>query len=109
MEQSGSFIFLILLIGIFYFMLIRPQRKRVQQHKRLIEGLDAGDEIVTIGGLHGVIREIGDEDLEVEVAPGITLVFVKSAVARVVEEDLGNEGSSEEEGKRESVAEEEHP
>ena len=58
MEQSGSFIFLILLIGIFYFMLIRPQRKRVEQHKRLIEGLDAGDEIVTIGGLHGVILSL---------------------------------------------------
>ena len=87
MDQAGSLIFLILLVGIFYFMLIRPQRKRVEEHRRLIDSLDPGDEIVTIGGLHGVITSIGDDDVQVEVAPGTTLRFVKSAVARVVAED----------------------
>ena len=87
MENAGSLIFLVLLVAIFYFMLIRPQRKRVEEHRRLIDGLDLGDEIVTIGGLHGVIASIGDDDVELEVAPGTTLRFVKSAVARVVADD----------------------
>ena len=84
----SSLVFLVLLIGIFYFMLIRPQKRRVQQHQRLVDSLDVGDEIVTIGGLHGVITTIGDDDLEIEAAPGVKLRFVKSAVARVVSEDL---------------------
>lgn len=87
MENAGSLIFLVLLVGIFYFMLIRPQRKRVEEHRRLIDSLDPGDEVVTIGGLHGVISSIGDDDVQLEVAPGTTLRFVKSAVARVVVDD----------------------
>lgn len=84
----SSLIFLVLLIGIFYFMLIRPQKRRVQQHQQLVDSLGVGDEIVTIGGLHGTITRIGDDDLELEAAPGVRMRFVKSAVARVVAEDL---------------------
>jgi preprotein translocase subunit YajC len=98
MDQGvSSLIFLVLLIGIFYFMLIRPQRRRVQQHQQLVQSLDVGDEIVTIGGLHGTIATIGDDDLQVEVAPGVKLRFVKSAVARVVVENLDADEEEEEE------------
>lgn len=102
MEGLSALIFPILLVVIFYFMLIRPQKRRVAQHQNLIENLDVGDEIVTIGGLHGTIQSIGDDDLKVEVAPGTTLRFVKSAVARVVTEEVDEEQEigtmSEEEG-----------
>lgn len=102
MEGLSALIFPILLVVIFYFMLIRPQKRRVAQHHNLIENLDVGDEIVTIGGLHGTIQSIGDDDLKVEVAPGTTLRFVKSAVARVVTEEVDEEQEigpmSEEEG-----------
>lgn len=102
MEGLSALIFPVLLVVIFYFMLIRPQKRRAAQHQSLIENLDVGDEIVTIGGLHGTIRSIGDDNLEVEVAPGTTLRFVKSAVARVVTEDLEEENeigrTSEDEG-----------
>lgn len=102
MEGLSALIFPLLLVVIFYFMLIRPQKRRVAQHQSLIESLDVGDDIVTIGGVHGTIRSIGDDTIEVEVAPGTTLRFAKSAVARVVteeaerEEDIGR--TSEEEG-----------
>ena len=87
-EALIQFIFLGLLIGVFYMMLIRPQKRRAQQHRNLITSLDVGDEIVTIGGMYGRIRSIGDEEIEVEVAAGTTVRFVKSAIARRLTENL---------------------
>lgn len=88
MEGLSSLLFLALLIGIFYFMLIRPQKKRVEQHRELVESIGVGDEIVTIGGIYGTIRSLDDERFELEVAPGTTVRFVKSAIARKVTHDL---------------------
>jgi preprotein translocase subunit YajC len=88
-EQGiGQVIFLALLIAVFYFLLIRPQKKRVQQHQQLISSVDVGDEIVTIGGLFGRVTAMGDDDFEMEPSPGTRLRFVKSAIARRVSEDL---------------------
>lgn len=87
--ESGlsSLIFLGLLIAIFYFMLIRPQKKRVEDHRKLVESVGPGDEIVTMTGLYGTVRTIGDDDVEVEIAPGTTVRFLKSAIGRRVTED----------------------
>jgi preprotein translocase subunit YajC len=87
-EGAGSLIFLALLILIFYFMLIRPQKKRVNAHRELVESIGVGDEVVTIGGVHGTVRRIGDDDVELEIAPGTVVRFVKSAIARRITEDL---------------------
>lgn len=78
-------------------MLIRPQRKRAEQHRNLIGSVDVGDEIVTIGGLHGRVTRIDDEEFELEAAPGTNLRFVKSAIARKVTEDEEIGATSEEE------------
>lgn len=91
MESLPNLIFLGLLIGLFYFMLIRPQKKRVQAHRNLLENTRVGDEIVTIGGMHGRIQSMGDDDVEVEIAPGTVVRFVKSAIARRVTEDVEDE------------------
>ena len=85
---ASSLIFLVLLVGIFYFMLIRPQKRRVDQHRTLIESLGLGDEIVTIGGIFGIIKNIHDEDIELEIASGTVIRIVKTAVARQVTEDV---------------------
>lgn len=85
---ASSLIFLVLLVGIFYFMLIRPQKRRVDQHRTLIESLGLGDEIVTIGGIFGTIKNIHDEDIELEIASGTVIRIVKTAVARQVTEDV---------------------
>lgn len=88
--ESGlsSLIFLGLLIAIFYFMLIRPQKKRMESHRELVESIGVGDEIITMTGLYGTVRAIGDEDVEIEIAPGTTVRFLKSAIGRRVSEDL---------------------
>jgi preprotein translocase subunit YajC len=91
MEGLGNLVFLALLIGVFYFLLIRPQKRRVEQHRSLIESVQVGDEIITIGGLFGTVRAMGDEQVEIEVSPGTTLKFTKAAIARRVSEDLAED------------------
>lgn len=72
---------------IFYFMLIRPQKRRAEQHQQMIASVEVGDEIVTIGGLHGTVTSLDDESVQLEAAPGVTLRFVRSAIARRITED----------------------
>ena len=102
MRGLSSLIFLALLIGIFYFMLIRPQKKQAEHRRMLIESVEAGDEVITIGGIHGTVQSIDDEDMELEIASGIVVTFVKSAIARTVyeeeeEDEALTEASDEEE------------
>jgi preprotein translocase subunit YajC len=98
-----SLIFIVFLFAIFYFLLIRPQKKRVEQHRKLIESVDPGDEVITIGGLYGTVRAIGDDEMELEVAPGTTLKFTKSAIARRLTEDLEDSPEPEIEPAEETV------
>ena len=87
-DGLSSLIFLVILIGLFYFMLIRPQKRRVQQHAELVSSISVGDEVVTIGGMYGTVRAIGDDEIQLEVSSGTTVKFVKSAVSRRLTEDL---------------------
>ena len=84
MEGASSLIFLILMGAIFYFMLVRPQRRRVQQHRALVDSLSLGDEVVTIGGLFGTITRLNEDDVELRVDDSTTLRFLKTSIARVV-------------------------
>ena len=84
MEGASSLIFLILMGAVFYFMLVRPQRRRVQQHRALVDSLSLGDEVVTIGGLFGTITRLNEDDVELRVDDSTTLRFLKTSIARVV-------------------------
>lgn len=86
-----NLLFLGFLILIFYFMLIRPQKRRVDQHRRLLASINDGDEIVTIGGMFGTVRRMAEDEIELEISPGTTVRVVKSAIARRVTEDLPDE------------------
>ena len=80
MESSGigQFIPLILIFVIFYFFLIRPQKKKVKEHKALFESLKKGDKIVTSGGITGTISRVVDNDkVEVEIAENVTVEVVR--------------------------------
>ncbi|MEF9935647.1 MAG: preprotein translocase subunit YajC [Clostridium sp.] len=80
-----NLIFLVLMFGVFYFMIIRPQKKRQQQYKEMLNALKVGDKIITIGGIHGKVVKI-DED-KVSILTGkankTKLVMLKSAIDRV--------------------------
>jgi preprotein translocase subunit YajC len=82
--SSGLAVLLpLLLMGvIFYFLLIRPQRRQRQAHQRLVDSVDVGDEVVTIGGVYGTVRALDDESLTLEVAPNVEVRFARGAIAR---------------------------
>ena len=79
-----NLLFPIILIGAFYFLLIRPQTKRAKEHKQMVESLKKGDEIVTGGGVLGRITEIGENFVQVEVAEGVQIKVQKQAVSSLM-------------------------
>lgn len=83
-NQWMSFLPLILLFVVFYFLLIRPQQKRAKQQKLFIENLKKGDEVVTSGGLYGKITGITDNTVTIEIAEKVRVRVVKSAVAQQI-------------------------
>ena len=75
----GQFIPLILIFVIFYFFLIRPQQKKVKEHKAMVESLKRGDKVVTSGGITGTVERLIDNDkVEVEIAEDVKVEIVKS-------------------------------
>jgi len=84
--QGGllSFLPLIVIFVVFYFLLIRPQMKRAKEHKQLITQLASGDEVVTNGGLLGKITNVGDSFVTLELADNISIKIQKHAVASVM-------------------------
>tara|TARA_B100001175_G_scaffold72180_1_gene59965 strand:- start:4270 stop:4557 length:288 start_codon:yes stop_codon:yes gene_type:complete len=75
----GQFIPLILIFVIFYFFLIRPQQKKVKEHKAMVESLKRGDKVVTSGGITGTVERIIDNDkIEVEIAENVKVEIVRS-------------------------------
>lgn len=79
---------ILLLVAVFYFLLIRPQQRRMRQQREVIQSLEVGDEVITIGGLIGTVRAVEDDLFQVELSPGTTVRLLKSAVARRVPEDV---------------------
>jgi preprotein translocase subunit YajC len=93
MAQSGGapagdpllgLLFPIGLIVILYFLMIRPQIKRQKQHKALVEGLNKGDEVITMGGVAGRISELGDSFAQLEVADNVNIKIRRESVEAVL-------------------------
>ena len=82
-SMFSSFLPLILLVVIFYFLLIRPQQKKAKEDKARQDGLKVDDEVVTIGGLHGIVRDVQENTVLIEVNPSVTIKMEKVAIARV--------------------------
>ncbi|PCI38019.1 MAG: preprotein translocase subunit YajC [Thiotrichales bacterium] len=80
----ASFLPLVLIIGLFYFLMIRPQMRRNKEHKQLLTNLKAGDEIVTTGGMIGKIAKVGDNFIEVSVADNLSIKVRKNAIASML-------------------------
>ncbi|GGN47513.1 preprotein translocase subunit YajC [Actinoplanes campanulatus] len=89
---GGNFSFLLILVllfGFMYFVMIRPQQKRRREAADMQNSLAPGDEIVTIGGLHGTVTGIVDDQVALEIAPGVEVRFARPAIARVVQKAGG--------------------
>ena len=83
----GGYIFILVLLVVMWFMLIRPQRRRQLESQRLLASLDVGKEIVTAGGLYGTITSLDDDEARVEIAEGVEVRVAKRAIAGVLSED----------------------
>ena len=79
-----SFLPLIVIFAVFYFMLIRPQMKRSKEHKQLVSQLGKGDEVITNGGLLGKITDVSDSFVTLELADNLQIKLQRSAVANVM-------------------------
>ncbi len=85
-EPAGGFdwmliVFLVLIFGLFYFLFIRPQRKRQKQHQQLVQELKRGDNVITAGGIFGVIENVSEDSIVIKVESGTTIRVAKDSVA----------------------------
>ena len=76
---------LVLVFVIFWFLMIRPQQKRMKEHQALIAAVKKGDRVVTGGGLIGKVTKVSDTEVEVELAQGVRVMAVKSTLTQVVD------------------------
>lgn len=83
--DPGSLLLLAMMMAIFYFMLVRPQRKRVAEHMQLVSTLAPGDEVVTIGGVYGFVNRVEDDMVWLEVSEGVEIRCSKQAVSKRIE------------------------
>jgi len=79
-----SFLPLIFIFIVFYFLLIRPQSKKAKEHKQMVEALAKGDEVVTNGGLLGRVTKVGDNFVELELAEGMIVKLQRGAVGSLM-------------------------
>ena len=87
MSSSGfaQFIPLILIFVIFYFFLIRPQQKRVKDHKAMVESLKRGDEVITSGGIIGKVERIlGNDKVDIVISDNVTVQVVQSTIQALI-------------------------
>ena len=81
-----SFVPIILIFAIMYFLMIRPQQRKVKEHRAMVEALRRGDQVVTAGGLIGKVTKVedGKSEVEVEIAPNVKVRVVRSTISQVV-------------------------
>lgn len=91
--MGSNFAILALFFALLYFMMIRPQQKQQKKRREMLNSLKKGDKILTVGGIYGVIKNIKDDKIVVEVSHGINITFTKNAVGQVIEEE-DEEGDS---------------
>ncbi|MBN2450784.1 MAG: preprotein translocase subunit YajC [Lentisphaeria bacterium] len=82
----GPMGYMILLLGIMYFLIFRPQQQKQKEHRQMVSRLKAGDRVVTTGGIHGVVAGVEESTLMLRVADGVEIKLVRSAVGSVIEE-----------------------
>ncbi|OIO69221.1 MAG: preprotein translocase subunit YajC [Zetaproteobacteria bacterium CG1_02_53_45] len=86
-QDSGfaSLIPLLLIMVIFYFLLIRPQQKKLKEHRNLVDALQKGDKVLTGGGVFGKVTEVKDDIVKVEIADGVVIKVKRDTVAGLTE------------------------
>ena len=91
MNQTGSMwttvIMFVAIIAIFYFLIIRPQKKRDKETKAMLDAMKKGDKVITIGGIHGTVVTVKEQTVVIKVDDNTRMEFTKSAISTVVKKD----------------------
>lgn len=95
MESLGSLLPLVGLMVVIWFILIRPQQRKQKERAQMLTAVEVGDDVVTVGGLHGRIVELADEHMDLLVTEGIVLRYQRDALMRVVGEEPEDEEEEE--------------
>lgn len=106
--MQNSLLWLVLLFAVMYFVMIRPQQKQKKQRDQLLSNLKKGEEIITIGGIHGKIMSLTDDNIVLEISPKVRITIQRSAVGIVKkddDEDAAIEADKPETGKVEQLEE----
>lgn len=93
--MQNSLLWLVLLVALMYFMMIRPQQKQKKQREQLLGSLKKGDEIVTIGGIHGKIVSLTDDSIVLEISHKVRITLQRSAVGNIKQKDEEDEDANE--------------
>ena len=87
MGGMGSLLYIVFLIAIFWFLLIRPQQKQAKKRAEMLGQLKQGDRIVTIGGICGKVRAVTEKKVFVEIADGLTIEMLRNSIAQIVTDE----------------------
>ena len=86
----GSFVPLILIFGVFYFLIIRPQNKKIKDHQEMVNNLKIGTKVITNSGIIGVVKDIDDKEnqIEVEISQGVIVKMLRTSVNDLAEKKV---------------------
>lgn len=87
-NQVGTLVTFGLIFVFIYFLMVRPQKRARQQHERLVNSIEAGDEVMTTTGIFGTVRSVDDDEVSIEIAPGTQVRMLKRAIHSRVTENL---------------------
>jgi preprotein translocase subunit YajC len=87
-EATSFLVYMVLIVGVFYFLWFRPQQTQRKKALEMLAALAPGDRVMTAGGLIGILRSIDGDVLDVEIAPGVVARFTKRAVIERLTEDV---------------------
>jgi preprotein translocase subunit YajC len=82
----GGFLILIVVLAAVWVIFVLPARRRRRDHAGMQDSVDVGDDVITAGGLHGTVKELGESELQLEIAPGVVVTLDRRAVAAVARE-----------------------
>jgi preprotein translocase subunit YajC len=89
--SASSFLPLVLIFGVFYFLLIRPQQQRQKETRAMLAALKRGDRVITGGGILGIVQKVKDNEVEVEVAPNVRVTVLLDTISSVVKPVAAND------------------
>ena len=93
MEALGPLPMILMIFAIMWFFMIRPQQKKVKEHKAMVEALRRGDQVVTQGGMIGKVAKVKDDgEVEIEIATGVKVRVIKATIAQVISKTEPAEG-----------------